>query len=315
MAEGDTITAGSTQGEEDFPLAAYAGERPPAPAWFDHALAMAPERGWLEVEGARLETLAWGDVGKPGLLLCHGNSAHADWWSFIAPFFAADWRVAAFSWSGMGGSDWRETYSMDGHAREALAVAEHLGLFENAQKPVFVGHSFGGTPVTRAAELWGGRLRLAVVVDSGARIGATPPKWRERTRPNAVYPTLEAALARYRLPNLTTDNPFILDYLARRAAVRAPGDASGWTWAFDPFMGQKRDVEHVYRIAEMIGQARCPLAFIWGDRSHLITPEMIANTQAHSLPGTRYLEIPEAGHFVMVDQPLALVAGLKGLLA
>src|SRR3712207_9584205 len=62
--------------------------------------------------------------GKPGLLFLHGNGAHADWWSFIAPFFADTHRVAALSWSGMGGSDHRERYSIDGFVAEAFGVAE-----------------------------------------------------------------------------------------------------------------------------------------------------------------------------------------------
>jgi hypothetical protein len=33
-------------------------------------------------------------------LLLHGNGAHADWWSFIAPYLANNFRVAAMSWSG-----------------------------------------------------------------------------------------------------------------------------------------------------------------------------------------------------------------------
>ena len=88
-------------------LAPFQGAPPPTPAWFDAAIAQAPERTMITVEGANIELLTWGEVGKPGLLLLHGNGAHADWWSFIAPFFAKDWRVAAISWSGMGGSDWR----------------------------------------------------------------------------------------------------------------------------------------------------------------------------------------------------------------
>ena len=43
----------------------------------------------IEVEGAKVEVLAWGQRGKPGLMFLHGGAAHADWWSFIAPFFAA----------------------------------------------------------------------------------------------------------------------------------------------------------------------------------------------------------------------------------
>ncbi len=81
---------------------------PDAPAWFKRALARLPERTFVEVDGARIETLIWGERGRPGLLLLHGNGAHADWYSFIAPFLARMHRVVTLSWSGMGGSDWRE---------------------------------------------------------------------------------------------------------------------------------------------------------------------------------------------------------------
>src|SRR5688500_15752256 len=70
------------------PLAGFAGEEPPAPQWFKDAIADEPERGFVGPAGKRLEMLTWGERGKPGLLLVHGNSAHADWWSFIAPFLA-----------------------------------------------------------------------------------------------------------------------------------------------------------------------------------------------------------------------------------
>ena len=70
------------------PLAAFHGRKPPAPAWFERAIADEPERTFVEFEGARIETLAWGKRGEPGLMLLHGGAAHADWWSFIAPLFA-----------------------------------------------------------------------------------------------------------------------------------------------------------------------------------------------------------------------------------
>jgi hypothetical protein len=82
-------------------LGPFNGEKPPAPAWFEAAIGVGPERSRIPVEGAEIELLTWGEVGKPGLLFLHGNGAHADWWSFIAPFFAKDWRCAAISWSGM----------------------------------------------------------------------------------------------------------------------------------------------------------------------------------------------------------------------
>ena len=64
-------------------VAALAGAQPPAPAWFSECLAQHPERTFVNVDGADIETLSWGERGAPGLLLLHGQSACADWWSFI----------------------------------------------------------------------------------------------------------------------------------------------------------------------------------------------------------------------------------------
>ncbi|MBU2135353.1 MAG: hypothetical protein KKA45_04045, partial [Alphaproteobacteria bacterium] len=96
--------------EIQAPLAPFKGEKPPAPAWFEAVIAKEPQRSFVTSLGTQIEVLTWGEVGKPGLLLVHGNSAHADWWSFIAPYLAEDYRVASMSLAGMGASDWRETY-------------------------------------------------------------------------------------------------------------------------------------------------------------------------------------------------------------
>jgi len=69
------------------PLKRLAGASPQAPHWFTDALDAAPHRERLDVAGAGVELLTWGERGRPGLLLLHGSAAHADWWRFIAPFF------------------------------------------------------------------------------------------------------------------------------------------------------------------------------------------------------------------------------------
>src|SRR5712671_2452306 len=45
------------------PLATFAGKEPPAPAWFRQAIEQKAERGFVEVKGAKIETLAWGERG------------------------------------------------------------------------------------------------------------------------------------------------------------------------------------------------------------------------------------------------------------
>src|SRR5436190_7704861 len=133
------------------PLGPFNGAKPPAPPWFEWAIAQEPERNFVESGGAKIECLAWGERGKPGLLFVHGASAHADWWSFIAPFFADDYRVASISLSGMGASDWRETYTFEGFATEIWEGAKAAGLYEAPVKPIYVGHSFGGSQVFYSA--------------------------------------------------------------------------------------------------------------------------------------------------------------------
>jgi pimeloyl-ACP methyl ester carboxylesterase len=141
------------------PLAALGGATPECPRWFRDALALQPARSWHDVQGARIETLAWGERGRPGLLLLHGKMAHAQWWNFIAPFFAGAHRVVALSFGGMGGSDWRPSYSVATMADEAMVVGEHEGLFDSAVPPLIVGHSFGGFVSLLCAQQHGSTAR------------------------------------------------------------------------------------------------------------------------------------------------------------
>ena len=270
----------------------------------------------MEVQGARIECLIWGERGRPGLLLLHGNGAHADWWTWIAPFFAETHRVAAISWSGMGASDWRDSYAGETFVAEAFTGAEAAGLFD-AGPPVFVGHSFGGFPTLLAAATAGERLAGVVSLDSPIR----PPEaqWRgppSRHRPNRVYPTLEAALARFRFaPPQGCENLYIADHLARASLKRAPledGSGEGWSWRFDPFMWRNFRMEER---ASFLTGARCPVAVVWGERSQLMAPETVAYMRGLAPAGTPFIAIPDADHHVMVDQPLALVGALRALLA
>ena len=70
------------------------------PPWFTEAVTTPYESHTVEVDGCPIHYLAWGDARKPGLVLVHGGAAHAHWWSFIAPHFVPEYRVAAIDLSG-----------------------------------------------------------------------------------------------------------------------------------------------------------------------------------------------------------------------
>lgn len=293
-------------------LERFAGERPPAPAWFSAALAIAPERTTFDVNGTPIELLTWGERGQPGLLFLHGNGAHADWWSFTAPFFAATHRCAAISWSGMGGSGWRARYSIASFADElhgAIAAAD----LARAGRPIVIGHSFGGIPLIYAAAQQSAQIGGGIMVDSFVPPpGSKRPGWLVSGGAPPRYATLAKALARYRFaPPQTSDQPYIVDHLARGSLRHVAADAqgeAGWTWRFDPNLWASIDRNAA---DELVGRAAVPIGLIYGARSKLVAADHVVQLQQR-LPNCRFAAaVPEAGHHIMVDQPLALVAALR----
>lgn len=295
--------------EPHLPLAVLAGTVPPAPSWFGDALAHAPAIVPLTVEGAQIELLVWGRSGAPGVLLCHGGMAHARWWRHIAPWLAQTHRVAALSWSGMGGSGWREHYSVDTYVAEIIGAAETAGLFAGGP-PVVVAHSFGGAAAALAAQRHGGRLAGVLFVDSGVS-PPHPSAYMRRLAPGGkTYPTLEAALARFRLaPEQPVENLFIADMIARDALKQTP---NGWTWRFDPSFFTQMEAWDSWAA---IHDPACPLGFVHGEHSRIVPPELRARQRAHAPPGTPFVGIPASHHHIMIDQPIALIASIRSFLA
>jgi pimeloyl-ACP methyl ester carboxylesterase len=293
------------------PLEALDGAVPPSPAWFKQAISVTPQSATVEVRGAAIHYLSWGSRSKPGLVLVHGNAAHAGWWSFIAPFLSRDYHVVALDLSGMGDSAWRQDgYSMETFAAEVFSVADHAGLLAHAEPPVIVGHSFGGFVTILAGALYGEHLGGSIILDAPVNPPDRPHSSPLTARAHHHYPTLARALARFRLlPPQLCENLFLLDYVARGSLREVEG---GWRWKFDPQIWRN------FSIGDMEARLRdtkCRIAFFRGQKSTLMSPE-IGNFMSSLLGRTApVVEIPEAQHHVMLDQPLALVAALRALLA
>jgi pimeloyl-ACP methyl ester carboxylesterase len=299
---------------------------PSAPDWFRSAIAHPTQSRFVDVAGCRIHYLAWFDpaasggpaAARPGLLLIHGGGAHANWWRFIAPFFAASHRVCAIDLSGMGDSGGRETYAPDTWTAEIDAVLHDAGLYAegtdaNSPKPLVVGHSFGGFMAMKFGAESGQQLGGTVIVDSPVQDPSdTPlpePATSTRTAP-PLYSDHATALSRFRLmPAQPCDNAFITDFIARTSIRECDG---GWTWKFDfKVMGSRRFGEP-YRAELNALKGRA--ALIHGDKSAIVSPRTVAYMSALMGPESPVVEIPESHHHVMLDQPLAFVAALRAIL-
>jgi len=310
------------------PLSHLNGEAPPAPEWFTKAIATPSEEGAVEVAGARIRYSAWGDEGKRGLLFVHGGRAHRNWWRPFAPFFAENRRVAALDLSGMGDSDWRDKYSLDLLVDEVFAVIDKAGLASRG-RPIIVGHSFGGWVTLAAVEREGEKLGGAVVVDSPLGVPdphegytvvkAKPADDAKQHHGAHIYDSKEEMIARFRLlPNQPAEHLYLIDYIAREGLRPAtPGECGqqkgeGWTWKFDP---ADKGAFEIHFERDLLRAARCPLAFIYGEKSYFVDRDGVQHLQDQAAGRSPFVMIPDAYHHLMMDQPLAFISALRTLLS
>lgn len=280
------------------------------PEWFVRALAAPRSSHTVEVLGCAIHYLRWGQPGKAGLVLVHGGAAHAEWWSFLAPFLTRHCDVVALDLSGHGESGWRDAYPRRTWADEirgVIADARFVG------QPILVGHSMGGLVSIVAASVFGDELAGAVIVDAPVR--RPDPESQEGTvgtsfKNPKTYATAEDAIVRFRLvPDQPCANAFIVEHVAR-ASIRAV--ANGFTWKFDPRVFIKFSRE---KMSDYLANVRCRVAMLRGERSVVVRPE--TGEYMYELLGRQapLVEIPEAHHHLILDQPLAFIAALRALLA
>lgn len=286
--------------------------RPGAPAWFRRALEVpfADER--VDVDDCPIHFLAWGPSGARGLVFVHGGGAHAHWWTHVAATFASEYRVVAVDLSGHGDSGHRDEYSLEQWTNEVMAVAEAGGI---ADRPVVVGHSMGGFVTIATAALHADRLDGVIVCDSPVtepdpEIGAY--HLREAFGRPRTYATVEDAVAHFRtVPGQDHYLDYVLDHVARRSLRPVPG---GWQWKFDrqifaQFGSGMRSIALPY-----LTEVTCRLALLRSECG-LVTPDIGRSMYDKLGRVTPVIEIPEAGHHAMLDQPLIVLTALRALLA
>ncbi len=275
------------------------------PAWFTAALAAPVAQRTAMVEGIPIAYRAWGEPAARGIVLVHGGAAHSRWWDHIGPLLTDGRRVVAIDLSGHGDSGRRTSYRLDGWAREVLAVAADAEL---TGLPTVIGHSMGGHVTLRVASLFGSRIEGAVVIDSPLRDKAPEEHAAQEQRAFGslrVYPSREAILARFRP---VPDQPvlgYIADHVAATSIRRVD---AGWTWKWDPrIFGREAPQAPLTRLDCRValfraehGMMSAAMSDVMYDRLGRVAP---------------VVEIPAAGHHVMLDQPIALVAAIRTLLS
>ena len=101
----------------------------------------------------------------------------------------------------------------------------------------------------------------------------------------------------------------MVDHIARHSVHHTD---SGWTWKFDPrvFLRFPPRTLHDY-----LARVRCRVALMRGELSAVVLPETGEYMYELLNRNAPLVEIPQAYHHLILDQPLAFIAALRALLA
>jgi len=278
--------------------------------WFNESLLSTPTENFVEVEGAKIHYLTWGDTKNPGLFFIHGFSANAHWWDFIAPAFTEDYCVVAIDLSGSGDSDHRETYSQEMYANEIKAVCDDMG-WESAD---FIAHSMGGSISLNATSIYPEIFKSLYLLDS---IVILPPDKvrnyssnRSMIRADFIYEDEASAIESFRLiPPQPCRNEFLLNHIAINSYKKTK---EGWLLKSD---GKMMKTYQSKDLTETLMAIQCPIYIVYGLMSQIFTQEILDYTvYVGNIPPERIIGVPGTMHHLFVDDPLSVIEELKKLL-
>jgi pimeloyl-ACP methyl ester carboxylesterase len=280
------------------------------PEWVQPVIAVTPQSRRICANGTVLHYLCWGceDVDRPVLLLIHGFRGHAHWWDFVAPFLTGAHRVIALDLSGMGDSGSRSSYPKGVAAQDIIGFIGALG--DGAVSAI--GHSAGGARLLEAALLAPALFDRLVLIDTYVSFAdGDHPTDPPRLRGDRLYPDKDLALSRYRLtPPQPHLEPWVLRHIAAHSLKPVAG---GWRWKFDPTM--VAGVEYECDGDALLAEVMCPVHYVFGEASAIVSLEHAHRIVGRLPRGYGPIGIPGGHHHLMVDQPLALVATLRAVLA
>jgi 3-oxoadipate enol-lactonase/4-carboxymuconolactone decarboxylase len=233
-------------------------------------------------------------LGPPVLLLHSiGTSLHV--FDPQVPELARHHRVIRMDLRGHGMSGVTDgPYSMEMHARDALALLDALG----ARTAHVVGLSIGGRIALELAAIAPERVASLVLMDTALEF-PPPEAWQERI--DAVMEHGSGVLADVVMPRWVVDPSLPSSKGLRQMLERT--DRRGYAGS----AAALRDA----RAAPLQGRIACPTTVVVGDRDVATPVEMAREVQA-MIPGSELVVLREAAHLPTLEQPAQSTAAILG---
>jgi haloalkane dehalogenase len=260
-----------------------------------------------------------GPADAQPLLFVHGNPTWSYLWRRqIAELSSSGHRCVAFDHMGFGRSGKPRSlaaYSLQRHVDNALALIDALDLSE----VTLVAHDWGG-PIGLGALLErGDRLRRIVLMNTWAweLPSFLPPFLREfRTEGLGEILALGGNLFVESIPGgmrRRDPDPVMMD------AYRAPFPdywSRAGTLAFQreiPLTERDRSAPLMGSIHERLAGLSVPVLLVWGMRDPVFQPVFLDQWR-ELFPGAETVELEDASHFLVEDDPAGVTGAIEGFL-
>ena len=263
----------------------------------------------LQIQGHNLAYHRQGH-GSP-VLLVHGITTYSFIWQNLFSRLARQHDVVAVDLLGCGDSDkpLDVSYGVAAHADRLEAFTQALGLGPFS----FIGHDVGGGIAQRFAVKYPDRLTHAVVMN-GVAFDYWPVQPIITMRTPIIRQMAMATLDMGALKLIVKRGVFHKDRVTPElmSQFEKPMRTREGRKAFLHF-AESLDSRDLTEITEDLRRIRIPFLIIRGMDDMYLSAE-IAHRLHREIPGSRLVEIPEAGHFIQEDQPDRLVEELNAFL-
>lgn len=256
----------------------------------------------LKANGITINYQVDGPEGAPWLVFSNSLATNLTMWDEQARALEQPYRVLRYDQRGHGGTDAPAgRYSFATLLADAIALLDALGI----RKAHFAGLSMGGATALGLAEAHPDRLDRVIVCDSPCQsTPASTQQWEERiavAQKQGIEALVEPTVARWFPPETLAANPPHIDKVRRMIRATPVNGFIGCAAAL---------ADHDY--ASAVATVKRPVLFMAGEKDG-VTPVAMRKLSA-ALPGSRYVELPGAGHISNMDQPRAFTEVLRDFL-
>jgi 3-oxoadipate enol-lactonase len=258
----------------------------------------------IQANGITINYEIDGPEGAPWLVLSNSLATSLHMWDEQAADLKGAVRVLRYDQRGHGHSD-----APAGHYTFELLIADALGLMDalSIKRAHFGGLSMGGATALGFAQLHPDRLDRIIVCDSPCM--STPQstqQWQERIaiaeKANSMAPLVEPTIERWFPAEVRAKNPPHVDKV--RAMVR--------TTPVNGFIGCAAALaDHDFNAK--VATVQHPVLFLAGEKDGT-TPAAMKKMH-ETLKGSRFVELPGAGHISNMDQPALFTRAVREFLS